>query len=381
MERTEIKYSSGFSVTLILLLLILFGGGNLIAQWNFSFSTNQEFNDNPFRTVIPQSDMISSYDVGIETEIEKLSVLYYGSYTGFREAEERNYYWHQLGFYSAGETSIWGAYFEQRINKEDNNYFDYYNLAGYFRKSFLAADINWTINSSINLMNYANLPEFNNWVGSLGFSTNKSFETKTTLLGSFLFNYKGFKNYDSTSYVSNGRGNGVNTNYGTEDVNISQIEFNGRVAQSIFENTGLALNFNIKKILSGSGFSASLIESTYGDIELYDDPLSQEGYSYGGTITQIIPGDLMVRVGYYYFDKSYPSQGIYITDTEYNDELSRQDYQNNFSATATKSFLLNETNGTALNLSLSYSLISNSSNSYFYNYKSQMISLSVNLQF
>ncbi|MCK5087542.1 MAG: hypothetical protein KAQ90_08475, partial [Melioribacteraceae bacterium] len=197
----------------------------------------------------------------------------------------------------------------------------------------------------------------------------------------FLFNYKGFKNYDSTSYVSNGRGNGVNTNYGTEDVNISQIEFNGRVAQSIFENTGLALNFNIKKILSGSGFSASLIESTYGDIELYDDPLSQEGYSYGGTITQIIPGDLMVRVGYYYFDKSYPSQGIYLTDTEYNDELSRQDYQNNFSATATKSFLLNETNGTALNLSLSYSLISNSSNSYFYNYKSQMISLSVNLQF
>lgn len=351
-------------------------------QWNFSVSTFQTYADNPFRSVNPEADFISTVDVGIEKEWEKANLLYYGSYTNFMNAASQNYYWHQLGVYFPGEKSILGAYFEQRINKTDVDYFDYTNIAGYFRYNFLFSSVNLTFNSSLNFMSYSNLPEYNNWVGTLGLKAIKSYRTKTTLIGTLIFNYKGFKNFstpDSSDYEK-GRGGHGKWNP-AEDANISQIVFNGRAAQSIFENTGLALNFQYKKILSGSGFSASLFESTYGDMELYDDPISQQGYSIGGMLTQILPWEITFRANYIYFYKDYPSQGIYYSETEFDESKSRLDYQNYFSASMKKTIYFGGESETSLDINLLYNYINNSSNSYFYNYKKNAVSLNLMLNF
>ncbi|NOX17345.1 MAG: hypothetical protein GXO87_03575 [Chlorobi bacterium] len=350
-------------------------------QWNFSVSTFQTYSDNPFRSVNAQSDIISTFDVGVEKEWDGANLLYYGSYTNFMNSSSQNYYWHQLGVYFPAEKSIFGAYFEQRINKTETDYFDYSNIAGYFRYNFSLSSVNLTFNSALNFMNYSNLPEYNNWVGNLGLKAIKSFETKTTFIGTLLFNYKGFKNYttpDSTDYE---KGRGQGRWRPSEDANISQIIFNGRIAQSLFENTGLAFNFQYKNILSGSGFSASLFESTYGDMELYDDPISQQGYSFGGMLTQILPLEITFRLNYAYFYKDYPSQGIYYSETEFDDGVSRLDYQNIFSASFSKTVLFGEETGSSLKMSLHYGYINNNSNSYYYNYRQSSISFNFSFNF
>ena len=363
----------------ILVLLQLTFISTLSAQWNFAISTQQEFNSNPFRAVQSDSvnslsDFVSSYNFGIEKEFDAFNILYYGNYTGFKTAKEINYYWHQVGLYNETESFIWGLYLEQRINNEENNFFDYLNYAGYIRKSFRTGTINWKANLSFSAMEYSEIPDFNNWVASARLTANKSFATRTTFIGTLIFNYKGFKNFTSETDIRHGV---ENTYYIEENVNISQIEFNGRIAQSIMEGTGLALNFNYKNILSGSGFSASLIESTYGDMELYDDPVSQEGYSAGGMLTQMLPSDIIFRISYYYYDKSYPSQGIYLSETEYDEIEARADEQAKFSTSISKSFIVNEDTGSELDLMLNYYIINNISNSYYFNYDMNAISLSL----
>jgi hypothetical protein len=371
MKNNVEKFSNSKIINIAMLLLIL-NSSFIVAQWNIKLGTDQEYNSNPFRSVNANSDFISTFDIGIEKEFENFNILYFGSYTKFMNSTDIDYYWQQLGLYNESESIIWGAYFEQRFNKAANNYYDYLNYAAYIRKPFKLFNINFEANVSVSSMNYTIIPDFDNWVGSTGLLARKSFETKTTLIGSVIFNYKGFKNYssdiDTTYFVS-------------EAVNISQIVFNGRVAQSIAENTGIALNFNYKNILSGSGYSASLIESTYGDMELYDDPVSQEGYSFGGMITQMLPSDISLKIGYTYSDKLYPSQGIYLSETEYNLDVSRKDYQNYFSTSISKPIYLDNESGNVIDLKLNYYLIKNQSNSYFFNYNMNTLSFTLNYLF
>ena len=143
----------------------------------------------------------------------------------------------------------------------------------------------------------------------------------------------------------------------------------------------MALNINYKKILSGSSVSVGVIESVYGETELYEDPVTQEGFSLGGMVTQIIPLEITLQVGYFYYDKTYPSQGTYFSADEFESDTMRKDLQNNFYITASKSFYMSEESGSILNLSLNYKIINNNSNSYYYQYSVNMISLKVDYQF
>ena len=356
--------------------LIIFSSN--YAQWNFQVSTNQEFNSNPFRSVGAASDIISTFELGVQRNFKNFNILYYGSYNKFNTFSDIDYYWHQLGVYHNTESVTWGAYFEQRFNKANNNYFNYLNYAGYIKKPFEFLSLNWEANISYSSMNYSVIPDFNNWILASNILIRKSFETKTTIIGSALLNYKGFKNYysDTDSLLAN-----ENINYTAEAVNITQLVLNLRVAQSLGENTGLAINFNSKNILAGQGYSASLIESTYGDMELYDDPVSQNGYSVGGILTQMFESGMSIKLAYSYADKSYPSQGIYLSETEENLDVSRLDKQTYFSASITKPFYFDNENGSELDVNLIYHLIKNTSNSYYFNYDVNAISLSLSYIF
>mgnify|MGYP000026457520 CR=1 FL=1 len=182
---------------LFIMFLQLFLLSSNYAQWGFQLSTNQEYNSNPFRAVQPYSDFISTFDIGVQKEFEEINILYYGSYNKFSTSTDIDYYWHQLGIFHETESITWGAYFEQRFNKATNNYFDYLNYAGYIRKPFEFLSLNWEANVSYNSMNYSVIPDFDNWVLASSVLVRKSFETKTTIIGSALLNYKGFNNYYS----------------------------------------------------------------------------------------------------------------------------------------------------------------------------------------
>ena len=98
-------------------------------------------------------------------------------------------------------------------------------------------------------------------------------------------------------------------------------------------------------------------------------------------LTQVLPSEMVLRLRYYYFHKIYPSQGIYLSETEYDEESTRIDDQANFSITFTKPFYIGSDSSSTLSLSLNFRLIENKSNSYYYDYKSNYISLGLGYQF
>jgi len=349
-------------------------------QWNFSLSTTQEYNDNPFHNPTPISSIISSFNLGVEREIESFGIGYYGNYSTFSEFADRNYYWHQFGFWNATDKVMFGLYAEQRINQLEYEYFDYSNFNAYIKHKVNIGGINIYTQASFTLTKYSLLTDLDNWMGSLGIKLNHSFETKTTLIGGLVLNYKDYysTNLDTTQTMGMGR-----FSYSeASTANTSQFNYYTRVAQSLSATTGFAIQYTSRNIIGGTAQTIRELEYAYGDESQYfDDPISYEGYTIYAQLTQILLAEIIFRAIYYYNSKEYPSQGIFIDEEIIDDDIARLDEQKILSLRLTKSINLNESNDYQLNLSLGYQNIVNSSNSYWYDYKSSQINLGIDFQF
>lgn len=361
-------------------LIIFIGSTKMLGQWNFSLSTEQEYSDNPFHYPTPVSSMISSFNLGIERKINSFGIGYYGNYSNFSDFADRNYYWHQFGFWKTSEKIIFGLYAEQRINKLDYEYFDYSNFNAYIKHKTNINGINVYSQASFTVTNYSLLTDLDNWMGSLAFKLNKSFESKTTLIGGLVLNYKDY--YSTNLEAADTNWTGV-VNYSQKSTaNSSQLNYYARVTQSLSSTTGLAIQYTDRNIIGGTAQTVRKLEYVYGDESQYfDDPVSYEGYSVTAQLTQILPSEITFRGAYYFNSKKYPSQGIF-SDAEFlDDNIVRIDEQKLIHFSLTKSFTLNKNNDYGLNLSFSYQIIINSSNSYWYDYKSNQINLGIDLQF
>ncbi|MCB9248907.1 MAG: hypothetical protein H6613_10380 [Ignavibacteriales bacterium] len=255
-----------------LLFAILFGTTQINGQWNFSLATSQEYSDNPFHSPVPLSSLISSLDFGTEYNIESFGVGYYADYSMFHEIPERNFYWHQLGLWNSSDNAMYGIYLEQRKNTIEYELYDYANYNTYLRYKFSLADINWFANTAISLTDYSYLDDLDNLLGTVGISFNKSFETKTTLIGGINYNYKNYfeTNLNDPLLI----GDSLDQSFSSSAFT-SQFSFYGRVAQSLFENTGLAIQFSQQNIIGGTAKYVRQLDYIYGDESQYfDDPVS-----------------------------------------------------------------------------------------------------------
>lgn len=366
--------------TYMFILILIAGQSEMLGQWSFSLSSSQELNDNPFRSPIAESELISTFNLGVERELDDFNLLYYGSFSLFNKSVLRNYYWHQLGLYTSTDKSIYGIYAEQRLNKTDFNFYNYMNFTGYLRHSLEMDLFLPTILASATYKKYENAPEYDNLFLSAGLNINKGFETKTTFIIQAVFNYK---NYLNTGTSSSGRGNGrmVSTS-GSPKITTSQFYFNTRVAQSLFENTGLAAFYINRSLLGGSGTWEGSYDYNYSDeSDLYDDPVSRNENSFGVELTQILPLNIIFKSGYNYGVRDYPTQGIYTDAENYSVELDRSDTNSYMFLSLNKSFSIDLNDQSFINVGLSYGILSNESNSYWYDYKSNQFLLNINLQF
>lgn len=372
---------------------------NNYAQLSYSFSTEQSYNSNPFRLPEKNAELINTFDLGLHFLKDKFNILYYGSYSSFTESSDRNYYWQQLGFYFDNENSIFGLYGENRINKDLFNLYDYSDLTGYYRLRIPSDFLVPTLNLSTTYRSYSNLSEYNNFFFSGGLSLNKSFETKTTLIFTTAFNYKNYFN-SGVDYIVNaegdttfmrGNGNrrmirevipGDQTSIQSSDIVNTQIYSNLRIAQSLFENTGGAIYLTNRSMLSKNGsFSSDIFYNQGDESDLYDDPVSRNENALGINLTQILPQEITLKLGYEYSWRNYPSQGSYLGETDYSDLIQRKDQQSILFISANKSFSLNESDSIFLRANLNYFYLKNTSNSYWYNYNNQQISLGLGLEF
>ena len=368
-------YKSIFNLSLLLLLISL---GSVNAQWRFSLATAQEYSDNPFSSPFPSAAMVSSFNLGIEKDFSSLSLGYYGNYTNFSSDNTRNFYWHQFGLWNLTDSTMFGFYAEQRINTIDYNYFNYSNLNAYYKQKFTFDSFNLLGNVAVSYTDYSYLTDLKNILLNGGVSFNKSFETKTTLIGGLNFNYKNYISSDLNS--SDLVGDSLQSS--ASNAFTSQLSSYIRVAQSIAENTGIAIQYTNQTILGGTANYVRQLDYVYGDESQYfDDPISYEGNTVSAQLTQLFSETLIFRLKLAYTSKEYPSQGIYEAIDYYNELTIRADEKTELDISLNKSFYVGNENQNILLLSLSYNMLNNNSNSFWYDYKTNQVSLSFNYQF
>jgi hypothetical protein len=387
-------------------------------QWDFTFSYEQEYNDNPFRLPETQESWISSLQFGAEHELNKYAVGYYGNYSHFNNILDRNFYWHQLVFFGGSDTTGWGVYGEQRINKSVYNIYDYKDLNGFFKHRFSIAGIvsNWQ--SKIQFNFYDQLFELNNWKMNSNIRFHKSFQTRTTIIAGAGFDYKNYLNssqlievdpdtiiselnFPTTSVLNvagNGHGSGgnggdkgyrhgdgegyltQNSYVNLENPSVLQFSFWLRLAQSITPTTGLAFQYYNRTLLSGNDRFISDISYNYSqESEIFNDPLGYESHSIGSELSKLLPKEVMLKLAAYYVTKDYSAEGIYVDEENYDELILRNDKYKTFYFNLKKEFEFIK--GSTLTTSLNYQWISNYSNSYWYNYKNNFCSIGLEFEF
>jgi len=373
------------------------------AQWNFSIAYDQEYNDNPFRLPQEQPSWISSLQFGAEKSLSNFSLGYYGNFSYFNSILDRNYYWHQLAIWGGSDTTSWGMYGEQRMNKSQYNLYDYFEANGYLQHRLFVRGIKITFNSSLNINQYKELPDLNNWIVNTSFQAHRSFATRTTLMGGLNISYKSYftthinESYDSSpdqfymgeTFYGRGHGRGGRgylssasyDNFASSS-SVSQLGFWARIAQSLTRTTGVAAQFQSRKLLTGSNRFVSGISYSYNqESQLFDDPMSYESNSLGIEITQLLPFETILKLAGYYTTKNYSAQGIYLDAENYDESILREDQYQTMWLNLRKNIGINFANGGGIVLNFHYQWVNSQSNSYWYDYNNHQASLQLQFEF
>ncbi len=365
--------------------LLPFMFSQINAQWSFGIVTDQQYNNNPFQSPKPVETLVSSYDFTISNDFNDYQISYYGSYINLIKIPERNFYWHQLAFSKNDSVTSFGIIAEQRIGKDIYTYFDFKNIYAYYSYTIESQLLNFFVNPVFNYTGYDEIKILDNIKLSLNYKFSKAFETKTTVFMGGSINYKKYLNPIQSGYYTYLDSNNVFHKEFYTDQNINSL-FNLtsyiRIAQSIFETTGLAFQYSNKTIFNRISDTNKELNIIYGDeSEIFDDPINLHGNFYSIELTQIFMDDIQLKFGYYLNKKFYPTQGVYDSSSNYFVNKMRVDEQTIFGLSLSKTFSFEFLNESNLNVSLNFQSINNNSNSYWFNYKNTTFGINLGFQF
>ncbi|MFH1198351.1 MAG: hypothetical protein V1720_21800 [bacterium] len=384
-SRNTIFFDKSYFFRSLLVSFFIFIYSNVTGQISFGLSTTQEYNSNPFRYRIPEESFISNYEFSLENESESFSAGYYGDYYNFAQLPDWNFYWHQIAIWKDFESSTITAYYEQRFNGENTSYFDYYNLTAYYANRFLIGDFNIGVTPNFSLTKYPNIPLLDNWKGTLNLFVNRSFESGTTFILGGLLNYKKYLSTSTTEIVNYYDEQNVlitDTLTGENISSLFHITSYLRIAQSLTASTGLAVQYTNRSLINNDAEKYKSLNLTYGDeSEIFDDPVNYESNGFLVELTQVLFDDMVVKAGYYFSGKTYPSQGIYDKENNYDLSKDRTDTQHIFNLSLSKEFEVEFLNNAPLSVGMNYQMINNSSNSYWFKYNNNSFNLSLGFAF
>ncbi len=390
----KIVYSS-------LILLIFFSPRISIAQWFYSLYLEQEYNTNPFGLPVSEDEQISRVSVGLQRDWEKVSAQYFGSYHAYFQNPTRRFYWQQF-FIGGGDTTSWNLLVENRLNRPDFQVYDYLSLRGGINHNQFLHNILWRISGGLTYNNFPELPDINNLSASLYTSVQKSFRTRTSFIGTVAVNYKyylqqvTFVDTASVFLLSikqfnqgggsgpgmGGPGGGDGGYYNiyvsdNEQRSLGQLVLTLRLAQSLASYTGLAVQYQTR--LNFSQYERSATGLIYGyssESQIFDDPLGYESHLLGTELTQLLPHRTSIKAAAYYHQKHYVAQGAFIDAVNFDQSILREDIYRTVWTTLEKRVALWKMD---LAVQINYQWVNNSSNSYWYDYVSQFVSLTVQI--
>ncbi|HKJ69247.1 MAG TPA: hypothetical protein VKA68_14910 [bacterium] len=374
---------------LAILGLFLGVAGSAAAQWDVSVTYEQEYNTNPFRAVQNTSTWISVFDLAIQRNFSGSSLGYFGYFGSFNQLTDRDFYWHQLAWWGSAGQTYWGTLFEQRLNSQMYNAYNYNVGTAYLTHTIRANNILWRLNGSGKVTFYPELKEFNNIKFDLGVLANKSFPTRTTVIASGGVHYKQYLT-KVVSYLDSSntmRRTSIRMDF-YDPVEyeampgIMQFDWRVRLAQSLTKSTGLAVQYSQRSLLAQAAKSiADIPYTSYQESEIFDDPMSYNGHSAGSEITQLLPFGLMAKGAFYANWKNYVGQPAYIEPDIYDMGTNRKDVLKNAWIYLEKTVYFTWISEQSITLSVTYQWKENRSNSYWYNYTVHFGSMGIEYNF
>lgn len=337
--------------------------------------------------------------MGLQRDWEKVSAQYFGSYHAYFQNPARSFYWHQF-FVGGGDTTSWNLLAENRLNRPDFQVYNYLSLRGGINHNQFINNILWRTSGGVTYNNFPELPDINNLSATLYTSFQKSFKTRTSFIATAAVNYKYYlqqvtftdtasaflasiKQFNQGGGSGPGPGGPGGGDGGYYNVYVSDNEQRGlgqllltlRLAQSLASYTGLAVQYQTR--LNFSKYERSITGLLYGyssESQIFDDPLGYESHLLGAELTQLLPYRTSIKAAAYYQQKHYVAQGAFIDAVTVDQSILREDIYRTAWTTLEKRVALWKMD---LAVQVNYQWVNNSSNSYWYDYVSQFVSLAV----
>jgi len=379
-------------------------------QLGLHITTETRIDGNAYSNYEQISDIIYmpgiSLDYSVAGEKSTTRVFYNCAASLFSEYSNRQFYLHRIGInglYRTSDTAplvSWGLQGGGRFNRDVYAYYNYRNIDAYVHVSLDGSETHTLVyGARYSYRSYLELPEFS-YADVNGFIRASLYlKTRSTVIW---YIRGGLKNYlqpeiNRTSLIDDfteGRGNGYgrnshgsgNSNDSTNPRNITvtasgdmvfQVYTSLRVAQSLGEKTGAALELAIQRNPSGDGRFLSGQDSGYEtNDDLYDDPYSYEMDELSGEINRLLPFGARLHLGAAYAVKQY-QRGAYNLEGSLLEE-SRRDNVSTAWAMIRKIFPVGG-NITSIGIYLRYFYIENESNDLYYNYSNSVFSAGLDL--
>ncbi|MGE5804518.1 MAG: surface lipoprotein assembly modifier [Ignavibacteria bacterium] len=334
-------------------------------QLRIDLNSNNYYDDNIYNNYYKVEDFINSITLGsgynFEGETNNFQVYYIGSYYYYQKNNLKTNYSHKVGLVNTKLLSVEGNPLNAGVNlifRKNRDYFSIYDfrqISGYTNYSYsFTQGINLVLGYLFSRNDFFNLSYFSYYENKAFVRTAFSFETRTSVMLGSEVNFKHYieKSVDPSITDKN-----------------SQLTFYLNAAQSLSENTGLAVHalgrLNLKDGTRYIGDDTYI----YYEEEIINTLYSSEGMEYGLNFTQLIGNYLTLGIEASYKTRHYSN--LPVADINGNSlDIYRKDKEYSFGI-GLQYDLFNLIDG--LGLVLNYNYIKNRSNDYFYDFDNQLI--------
>ncbi len=383
MKKGNFFYSLG------LILSVLFNFSTAQSQFMMNTSIHNAYDDNVNNNYLNTFDRLTQFSLqsgyDFNNENYNVQIFYLGSFNYYKNIIARTFHTHSTGLVYSKlygeemETALnVGANYNLRIGREEFSYFDNSQYIGYVNvKHQLAERAFGKLGYRIKYLAYEEqeLVDLNNLENYFFAQVMNFLPSRTTLAFEANLGVKTYTNAPpETTTIISGMGRRRST-VDDSKPSVIQLSGNARIAQSIFDETGISVTAGYQKNLQqetrylSSGYIVS-------DDDLFDDNYGYEGASVDAALTQILPWSMMARISFAYQNKNYMNRPAY----DLLDSIKSNQRVDNVSSL---SIILEKEFGwlKGFSVSLLYDFIRNESNDDFYNYKNNVFAISFDLGF
>ncbi len=381
-------------LTIVFLVTIFF---NVSAQVNISFDSSPSYDDNIYLSPEKIGDFTIDNEIKLSYLIKSdsrksfLSLYNNSNYISYIKYSEKSLFLNNLGFAYVNifgknkkQKFYFGSNWSLRKNRSEYNYYDYNQFYSYanwqfnINKTFLKAGYNFRYRSYADLSNLTNSQHY------VFAQLNRSFKTRTSIILETDFGYKSFRGTNTYTTINTGHGKNITPRTvvtGTTSPAMSHIIILGRVAQSLTKKIGVFVQYR-KQISLTDATNYVNLDSFSLNEELFDEPFSYSSSGVTSKLTFLLSKSSTLQFGGFYTKKDYISEHAYISsaDTVRLGDI-RNDKKKGISFNLSKSFYPKTKHIKSIKTFLNYSYVNNWSNSYWYNYNNNSVSMGVSIFF